>query len=121
MCEWINYCAAHATELKLIQDVVGPAGYYRDPALYDEYLKDSVFLPYVNNEETEKSDVYKQKFSSLEGLMLVAFTEDSMVYPYQSEWFQQMDTEGNLLELEDTEFYTEDWIGLRALDEAGKV
>lgn len=74
MCKWINYVAQHATDLQLIQNIVGPAGYYRDPKHLDSYLKDSCFLPYINNEETEKSDLYKQRFSSLDGLMLVAFT-----------------------------------------------
>jgi palmitoyl-protein thioesterase len=101
--------------------MVGPAGYYRDPKHLDSYLKDSCFLPYINNEETSKSDTYKERFSSLDGLMLVAFTEDTMVYPHESEWFWQMDAQGNLLKLEETDFYNEDWIGLKSLDEAGKV
>ena len=49
------------------------------------------------------------------------FTEDSMVHPKESEWFQQMGEDGEVQALEDSDFYKEDYIGLRALNEAGKV
>lgn len=54
-----------------------------------EYLKDSVFLPYLNNEDgtVDAAASNKARFSALNNLMLVMFTEDSMVYPKESEWF----------------------------------
>jgi palmitoyl-protein thioesterase len=57
--------------------------------------------------------------------MLVMFTEDSVVYPNQSEWFQTMAVDENgdyyLQTLEESEWYQDDAIGLRSLNEAGKV
>jgi palmitoyl-protein thioesterase len=55
----------------------------------DKYLKDSVFLPYMNNEEgaTMTLATQKDRFSSLNGLLLMMFEQDSMVYPKESEWF----------------------------------
>lgn len=50
------------------------------------------------------------------------FTEDSVVYPKESEWFQQLENdEVTVQPLEDSDFYQQDYIGLKALNEAGKV
>jgi len=49
------------------------------------------------------------------------FTEDTMIYPKESEWFQQLNLDGSVQALADSDFYKNDNIGLRALDEAGKV
>ena len=68
---------------------MGPAGYFRDPRHIDHYLNESEFLPYLNNEAGEEAAkaAIKDRFSSLNGAMLVMFTEDSVVYPKESEWF----------------------------------
>ena len=55
--------------------------------------------------------------------MLVMFNEDTVVYPKESEWFQQL-VPGSTTEVEpiqDSAFWIDDYIGLRALDEAGKI
>jgi len=50
------------------------------------------------------------------------FTEDSMVFPKESEWFQQLESDNKTLQpLEESTFYKEDLIGLKYLTEAGKV
>jgi hypothetical protein len=56
------------------------------------YLNESEFLPYLNNEAGEESAKasIKARFSALNGAMLVKFTEDSVVFPKESEWFQQL-------------------------------
>jgi palmitoyl-protein thioesterase len=90
----------------------------------EQYLADSVFLPYLNNEtgdETTKA-ANKARFSALNSAMLVMFSEDTVVYPKESEWFQQLNQDLVTVEaLEDSSFYKEDLIGLRSLIEAGKV
>ena len=53
--------------------------------------------------------------------MLVMFTEDTMVYPKESEWFQELNGLMKVQPLEKSDFYKEDYIGLRSLNEAGKV
>ena len=48
----------------------------------------SSFLPKINNEiNHSKSEIYKQKFSSLNRLGLIKFMEDEIVIPKESEWF----------------------------------
>ena len=44
-----------------------------------------------------------------------------MVYPKESEWFQQLDSDGNVQALEDSDFYKNDTLGLKTLNEAKKV
>ena len=54
--------------------------------------------------------------------MLVKFESDSVIYPKESAWFQSLDKDGEtVLPLNATHFYTEDYIGVRALNEAGKI
>ena len=50
-CNMINFVIKNLVYFSEIQDLVGPAGYFRDPADLSNYLKDSVFLPYVNGEK----------------------------------------------------------------------
>jgi len=123
-CEGVNSVARDLVYTPIVQSRLGPAGYFRDPAHMEEYLNDTAFLPYLNNEAGEEADkaAIKARFSGLNGAMLVMFTEDTMVYPKESEWFQQLNTDMKTVEeLKDSTFYKEDFIGLRALDEAKKV
>ncbi|XP_044971966.1 palmitoyl-protein thioesterase 1-like isoform X4 [Hordeum vulgare subsp. vulgare] len=78
-----NYVQAH----------LAPSGYLKIPTDMTDYLKGCKFLPKLNNEiPSERNITYKERFSSLENLVLIM-----------------------------TKLYTEDWIGLRTLDEAGRV
>jgi len=123
VCATVNTVVRKLVYKDLIQNIVGPAGYFRDPWHMDEYLSNSVFLRFLNNEAGEDADKArnKERFSALNGVQLILFTEDSMVYPNESEWFGQLDTDENVVHVTDTDWYKEDYIGLRALDEAGKV
>lgn len=53
--------------------------------------------------------------------MLVMFTEDSMIAPKETAWFQQEDAQGNIMALEDSDFYRNDILGIRFLKEHGKL
>lgn len=124
ICNTVNGVARTLVYTGLVQSHLGPAGYFRDPDHMEQYLSKNEFLPFLNNEagtETDKAAI-KARFSALNGAMLVMFTKDSMVYPKESEWFQQLNTDMTTVEkLEDSTFYKDDFIGLRALDEAKKV
>lgn len=125
ICALVNSVVRDVVYTSLIQNLVGPAGYFRDIYHQAQYDAGSVFLPYLNNEElTEAADTRaarKERFSALNGAMLMMFTEDTMVHPKESEWFQQMDSEGNLQALEDSDFYKNDYLGVKALNEAGRI
>ncbi len=44
-----------------------------------------------------------------------------MIYPKETAWFHQLQVDGSITPVEDTEFYKQDLIGLKTLNEAGKV
>jgi len=122
VCKIVNSVARSLVYMNIVQDHLGPAGYFRDPKQFDKYEKDSVFLSFLNNETASPVSTEKTNFSNLNGLMLVMFTEDTMVYPKESEWFQTLDSKDNkVVPLEDSDFYKNDLIGLKALNEAKKV
>lgn len=49
-CYPINYLAKSMVYNNGVQGTLGPAGYFRDPYNYEVYLKQSHFLPDLNNE-----------------------------------------------------------------------
>lgn len=61
--------------------------YWRDSMNETLYLTENRFLPQLNNELPAKNGSYKAHMISLNKLVLVEATEDTIVYPYQSEQF----------------------------------
>ena len=49
------------------------------------------------------------------------FDADTMIYPKETAWFHELQADGSILDVKQTKLYQEDHIGLRTLDEAGKV
>lgn len=47
----IDFIVDNLVYFDIIQNLVGPAGYFRDPRDLDLYYEHSVFLPYANNEK----------------------------------------------------------------------
>ena len=57
-CKIVNAVARDFVYTGLIQNMIGPAGYFRDAEHTKQYLNGSVFLPYLNNEEsTEEASI----------------------------------------------------------------
>ncbi|XP_044971945.1 palmitoyl-protein thioesterase 1-like isoform X1 [Hordeum vulgare subsp. vulgare] len=109
-----NYVQAH----------LAPSGYLKIPTDMTDYLKGCKFLPKLNNEiPSERNITYKERFSSLENLVLIMFEDDAVLIPRETAWFGYYpDGAFNpVLPPQETKLYTEDWIGLRTLDEAGRV
>ena len=54
---------------------------------------------------------------------MVKFTEDSVVDPRASEWFEFFEPNQavKILPLNESRIYQEDWIGLKTLDNEGKL
>lgn len=119
------------------QDNVVPAQYYRqlDPetgAGSETYLNASHFLADINNERHEKTEVYKTRLSELSHFVMYVFENDTTAIPKESGWFADVlestgdDDDGDreertVVPLRQRRIYTEDWIGLKALDEKGAL
>jgi len=53
--------------------------------------------------------------------MFVMFADDTVVYPRESEWFGELEIDGSVTPMEKTDLYKQDTIGLKKLNEAGRV
>lgn len=97
--------------------------YYKPMGNKDEYLAKNAFIADINNERTKKNEQYRKNMMSLDKLILVQALQDDLVVPYQSSTFGYYDWEGNgIVEtMKETKAYKEDWIGLKTLDEQGKI
>ncbi|CAN6305855.1 unnamed protein product [Urochloa humidicola] len=107
-----------------VQAHLAPSGYLKIPTDMEGYLKGCRFLPKLNNEiPSERNATCKERFSSLENLVLIMFEDDAVLIPRETAWFGYYpDGAFNpVLPPQKTKLYTEDWIGLKTLDEAGRV
>ncbi|XP_010529980.1 PREDICTED: palmitoyl-protein thioesterase 1-like [Tarenaya hassleriana] len=107
-----------------IQDRLAPSGYIKIPTDITSYLQHSKYLPKLNNEKADdRNSTFKDRFTSLHNLVLVMFEDDKVLVPKETSWFGFY-PDGDfhrLLSPQQTKLYEEDWIGLKTLDDAGRV
>ncbi|CAD7923450.1 unnamed protein product [Amoebophrya sp. A120] len=99
------------------------ADYWKDPLDERKYLKESRFLADIGNDREKKNVNYAANMKKLEKYVMIETTKDSMVLPHESEahGYYAWGGREKVEELRETVAYKEDWIGLRTLDEAGKL
>ncbi|KAK4125776.1 palmitoyl-hydrolase-like protein [Parathielavia appendiculata] len=101
-----------------VQSRLVPAQYYRNPEEYEQYLEHSNFLADINNEREAKNETYKKNIAQLDNFVMYMFEDDTTVIPKETAWFEEVNgTESTPLRAR--RLYTEDWLGLRALDRKG--
>ena len=119
-CEWL--CNITAPLAYKLRDIVAPCGYYKYKFDQATYQEKNTFLKMLNNEYEERDEEVYRRFSSLEKVKLIKSLEDTVITPRDSSWFEFYDKEGKeIVPLKESEFYINDNIGLRKLDEEGKV
>ncbi|KAK6240105.1 hypothetical protein QUC31_005574 [Theobroma cacao] len=107
-----------------VQEHLAPSGYLKIPTDLTDYLKGCRFLPKLNNElNGTRNSTYKERFASLQNLVLIMFEDDTVLIPKETSWFGYYPDGSfdSVLPAQETKLYKEDWIGLKTLDEAGKV
>ncbi|CAH9086553.1 unnamed protein product [Cuscuta europaea] len=107
-----------------VQSHLAPSGYLKLPNNIPGYLEKCRFLPKLNNElPDQKNYTYKERFSSLQNLVLIMFEHDTVLIPKETSWFGYYPDGAfePVLPPQQTRLYIEDWIGLKALDDAGRV
>ena len=120
LCEWL--CNSTASLAYKLRDVVAPCGYYKYKFDQETYHKTNTFLKMLNNEYEERDEDVYRRFSSLEKVKLIKSLGDTVITPIDSSWFEFYDKEGvKIVPLKESDFYINDNIGLRKLDEEGKV
>jgi len=123
LCEWVRDLLNFGAYESFVQDHLVQAEYWQDPKNEDEYLKECVFLPDINNNLAVQNETYKQNMLNLENFVMVQFLNDTMVQPKESEWFGFY-VEGqdkDVYTLQDSPLYQEDWLGLKEMDSNGKL
>jgi len=100
-----------------------PAQYWHDPRKEDLYLAKSAYLADINNERSKKNQTYVDNLLKLEMLILVTHEKDGVVIPRESCSFgyYKPGQDKEILPMNQTRLYIEDWIGLKKLDQSGKV
>lgn len=105
-----------------LKNIYAPAAYFRFKYDQQYYEDHNTFLKMLNNENKEKDEMIYKRFTSLEKVKLIKNKADSVITPRDSSWFMFYDFEGNkIVPLEESDFYKSDYIGLRKLNEEGKV
>ncbi|KDO61330.1 hypothetical protein CISIN_1g024701mg [Citrus sinensis] len=115
---------AGTASVPLCGDHLAPSGYLKFPNDIPKYLEKCKFLPKLNNELPDKrNSTYKECFSSLQNLVLIMFKDDKVLIPKETAWFGYYPDGAfsPVLPPQKTKLYTEDWIGLKTLDDAGRV
>ncbi|KAI3444780.1 hypothetical protein Pfo_001445 [Paulownia fortunei] len=122
VCILVDFLIELAVYSDYVQEHLAPACYIKIPTDLDDYRKGCKFLPKLNN-EIYRNSTYKERFASLENLVLIKFEKDDILVPKETSWFGYYPdgSWGTVLPAQETTLYTEDWIGLKTLDEAGKV
>jgi len=99
------------------------AQYWHDPIHLDEYVEKSQFIAEINNEKEVKNETYAENLKKLENFVMAKFVNDTVVEPRESSHFEFYvpGQDKEILPLRESQLYLEDWIGLKALDESGKL
>ncbi|KAG5646272.1 hypothetical protein DXG03_003868 [Asterophora parasitica] len=139
LCQVARRAARGAVYGHWAQENLVQAQYFRDPTNIATYLEANQFLTSINNEIPEsRNQTYAKNLATLNQLVLVLFTEDKTVVPKESAWFgseappsefrfidqaSEAPTYADkvLIPMRMQPLYREDWIGLRTLDERGRV
>merc|ERR1719219_1923027 len=107
-----------------IQNILIRAQYWHDPLHYDLYVNSSQFIAAINNEDPDNFDsTFAENLVQLENFVMVMFGEDTTVEPIETQHFgfYYPGQDQDIQPLTEAPIYMEDRIGLRALDEAGKL
>lgn len=102
----------------IAQSTLSFAGYWRDPTELVKYHLFSSFLSALNGEKPLKRN---KALQSLANFAMVFSPNDEIIKPPSSGIFDTFNSDLSILTLENNPIYTEDWIGLKVLNETGRL
>ncbi|XP_018357055.1 PREDICTED: palmitoyl-protein thioesterase 1 isoform X2 [Trachymyrmex septentrionalis] len=122
LCNYMRRMLHLGAYLWYVQNSLIQASYWHDPLQENEYQRKNLFLAEINNENINNIE-YKNNLQKLRALVLVKFENDTMVEPVETEWFgfYKPGQAEEVQKLQQSELYQKDWLGLRAMENAGKV
>jgi len=122
LCDYVRKLLNLGAYISWIQNTLVQAEYWHDPMNEADYRAKSVFLADINQEKTVNA-TYKTNLLKLKNLVLVKFAQDTMVVPRESEWFgfYNAGQTKTLYNMTESPLYTKDLLGLKELNESGRV
>jgi palmitoyl-protein thioesterase len=123
LCEMLREALDLGVYISFIQSFVVQAEYWQDPFQPAEFMKYNVFLPDINNMRPVKNSTYVKNLQSLQNFVMVQFLQDTMVQPKESSWFSfyKWGQDKVVVPLRQSQLYQEDWLGLKEMDQDGKL
>ena len=123
LCEMARQLLSAGAYVPWIQDLISPAQYWHDPLNISNYVAGSHYLAPINNELELFNDQYKNKMEALENFVMVMFNQDEIVVPKESAHFRfyRPGQDVEVLALEESRLYQDNLIGLKTLNEQGKL
>ena len=146
LCDYVRRLLNYGAYLGWIQDILVQAQYWHDPLAELEYQENSLYLADINNQGPVKNSTYRDNLLAIDNLVLVKFNQDTIVDPRESEWFGWFSPSDHttmiplkvkieklylikyhlyytihVYIIKETEMYKQDWIGLKQLDEDGRL
>ncbi|KAM4058860.1 palmitoyl protein thioesterase domain-containing protein [Hirsutella rhossiliensis] len=122
LCRGAMLLLRYSTWSSFVQGRLVPAQYFRDPADLQPYLDNSNFLADINNERgpARRNDTYRRNLARLANFVLYMFDADTTVVPRQTSWFAEVNG-SDVVPLRERQLYRDDWLGLRQLDDKGRL
>ena len=134
--QWPEYYTS-AQNIIMSIDLIAPAQYWHDPFNHTDFLNGSIYLADINNEMDVKRDEYRENLMRLENFVMVRWRDETTIIPAASSQFGfylpgqvrcLVSSHVNIcgqdlitLPLQQLELYKSDWLGLRQLEEEGRL
>lgn len=122
ICNHIRSLLTEAAYERTVQEHIVQAEYWHDPLQEETYKHKNIFLADINN-ELNLNETYRENLLDLENFVLVKFNDDEMVVPRESSLFgfYESGQKEKIVPMEASSLYLKDRIGLRELDESGRL
>jgi len=123
LLKYLNQITSPMWYSALTQQTVSFSNYWRDPMRLELYREKSSFLADLNNELPVKNATYRLRLGSLSHFVLVYSKADTIIQPQESSWFGffKPNSTTEVVPLRASELYIDDHIGLKALDQSGRL
>lgn len=96
--------------------------YWNDPHHQDRFEQFSIFLPYINNDlPSTNSSQFRDTILKLDQVILIGGPDDGVITPWESSHFGYYNGTDDVIPCKQRKIYLEDRIGLRTLDESGRL
>jgi palmitoyl-protein thioesterase len=117
ICQKIDGLLYMAAYTAFVQQHLTQANYFRDPTHLDDYYANDKFLADINNEDGSVDEDYVTNLTSLETMVLIKASADTMVWPNDSEWYGyfQDGSQTEKWETTETPWYQDNRFGLQTM------